>query len=90
MCELARVLQLFAVEYKGGNVPIVRVDWMQVTSSKSSEYINQHIPVVTRPAPESTMTFDPEVVIPNAANATGSSEESIAKKKANLIFAMQV
>ncbi len=47
------------------------------------------IPVVTRPAPESTMTFDPEVVIPNAANATGSSEEIIAKKKANLIFARQ-
>lgn len=48
--------------------------------------ISISVPVVTRPAPESTMTFDPEVVIPNAANATGSSEEIIAKKKANLIM----
>ena len=45
------------------------------------------IPVVTRPAPESTMRLLPDVVTPNAANARGreESKEMIDVQNCNIL-----
>lgn len=87
MREFGLVLCLLAVILDGDDVRIRRVDYTLIVSTYSYQMVKKYsIPVNTRPAFVSTVHLEPDVVMPNAANAGTARSARVINVDRSMVY----